>query len=191
MLTLSTTRRFFSILLAWAALGLIAGFNPQARAEGKWAVREFTDVSVEAPFGFNTGPDIMAQLPEAVKKLIGLYQIFDSGDNTLPRCTVARVAYKEGTPVSIDGAIAGAMRQAAGAIGDTDPKFDTKTVTVSGMPGRRASYRGKAQGQDIYIDGLVVMQGTKMWQVQALYLAPSDAASAKRILDSTKITPAK
>jgi hypothetical protein len=191
MLAITSTRRFFTILLAWATLGVVAGFNPQAQAADKWETRNFTDISVEAPFAFNTGPDIMKQLPDAVKKLISMYQIFDSGDNTLPRCTVARVAYNEGTPVSIDGAIAGAMNQAAGAIGDASPKFDTKTVTVSGLPGRRAIYRGKVQNQDVYIEGLVVVQGTKMWQVQALYLAPSDAAAAKRILDSTKITPAK
>lgn len=181
-------------MIALSALSVCIGFlatAPQAQGADKWETRTFTDISVEAPFTYGAGPDIMGKLPEQVKKLIALYQIFDSGDNTLPRSTVARVVYTEGTPVSLDGANQGAMKQAAGAIGDANPKFDTKEVTVSGLPGRRAIYHGKVGTEDVFIEGLVVVKGQQMWQVQALYTAASDAEKAKRILDSVKITPAK
>ena len=164
--------------------------GPPKFSAAAWAPRTIQDVTVEAPFEFGPGPDISAQLPPQVRDAISYMQIYQ-GSGT-PKTFVAmlsRIGYKPGTPTSLDGAVAGAMKYMGAAIGDPKPKYAAAAVTVSGLQGRKVSYHRQASGQTVNIDSVFAMKEQKLWQLQVIYQHPESAGAVNRMIQSLKITP--
>lgn len=158
------------------------------RFKASWTKQTFTDITFEAPLVLGPGPDITEKLPEQVREMLEYMELRDSGDSYKGfRISVCRFAYKTGVTVSLDGAVDGAMTQAAAAIGVVQPKFKVDSGKVDGLESRRAVYRGNIAGRPIQIDGLFVQRGQQFWQVQVIAVASGAALDAKRILDSAHI----
>lgn len=161
------------------------------RFKASWTKQTFTDIAFEAPLVLGPGPDITEKLPEQVREMLDYMELRDSGDSYKGfRISVCRFAYKAGVTVSLDGAVDGAMTQAAAAIGVVQPKFKVESGKVDGLDSRRAVYRGNIAGRPIQIDGLFVQRGQQFWQVQVIAVASGAALDAKRILDSAHIIAA-
>jgi len=159
-----------------------------SRFKASWTKQTFTDITFEAPLVLGPGPDITEKLPEQVRGMLDYMELRDSGDSYKGfRISVCRFAYKSGVTVSLDGAVDGAMTQAAAAIGVVQPKFKVEPGKVDGLDSRRAVYRGNIAGRPIQIDGLFVQRGQQFWQVQVIAVASGAALDAKRILDSAHI----
>lgn len=162
-----------------------------SRFKASWTKQTFTDITFEAPLVLGPGPDITEKLPEQVREMLDYMELRDSGDSYKGfRISVCRFAYKTGVTVSLDGAVDGAMTQAAVAIGVVQPKFKVESGKVDGLDSRRAVYRGNIAGRPIQIDGLFVQRGQQFWQVQVIAVASGAALDAKRILDSAHIVAA-
>jgi hypothetical protein len=172
----------------WRASGIGAASKP---ATGTWARRTVHDLSMEAPFELERGPDVSAKLPPQLVAAMDYFDLYQ-GAGGLGRfnAAISRLAYKPGIPTSLDGAVTGAMTQAAAAGGDRDPKFTSNRTNVNGLDARRASYRKAISGGELmHIDAVFATSGRRIWQVQVIYLDESRAADAARILDSIIITP--
>ena len=186
------------IVLIVAGVGAVVGKSAverwlnrdgaNTRFKAAWTKQTFTDIAFEAPLVLGPGPDITEKLPEQVREMLDYMELRDSGDSYKGfRISVCRFAYKTGVQVSLDGAVEGAMTQAAAAIGVAKPKFDVVSGKVDGLDSRRAVYRGNVAGRPIQIDGLFVQRGQQFWQVQVIAVASGAALDAKRILDSAHI----
>lgn len=159
-----------------------------SRFKASWTKQTFTDITFEAPLVLGPGPDITEKLPEQVREMLDYMELRDSGDSYKGfRISVCRFAYKSGVTVSLDGAVDGAMTQAAAAIGVVQPKFKVEPGKVDGLDSRRAVYRGNIAGRPIQIDGLFVQRGQQFWQVQVIAVASGAALDTKRILDSAHV----
>lgn len=164
--------------------------HPPSFSANAWATRNFGDISIDAPFAFGPGQNLSDQLPKQVRDAVDYQEFFDSGDSTPGfRVAVSRFAYKPGIPVSLDGAVNGSVTSAAAAAGDHAPKFNTTTVKVNGLDGRRATYHGTASGQSVHMDSLFAQHGQKIWQVQIIYFSAASAKDSQRVLDSVRIAP--
>lgn len=160
--------------------------TPRFKAE--WTKQTFTDIAFEAPLVLGPGPDISDKLPDAVRELIDYMEIRDSGDAYKGfRVTVSRFGYKPGVQVSLDGAVNGAMTQAAAALGVVQPKFTEEPAKVDGLEARKSAYRGNVAGRPIQIDALFIQRGQQFWQVQVIAVASGEALDAKRILESVHV----
>lgn len=186
------------IALVAAAVGAVVGKSAverwlnrgetTSRFKASWTKQTFTDITFEAPLVLGPGPDITEKLPEEVRGMLEYMELRDSGDSYKGfRISVCRFAYKTGVQVSLDGAVDGAMTQAAAAIGVVQPKFNVESGKVDGLESRRAVYRGNIGGRPIQIDGLFVQRGQQFWQVQVIAVASGAALDAKRILDSAHL----
>jgi hypothetical protein len=186
------------VALIAAAVGAVVGKSAverwmnrgegAARFKASWTKQTFTDITFEAPLVLGPGPDITAKLPEQVRDMLEYMELRDSGDSYKGfRISVCRFAYKTGVTVSLDGAVDGAMTQAAAALGVVQPKFKVEPGKVDGLDSRRAVYRGNIAGRPIQIDGLFVQRGQQFWQVQVIAVASGAALDAERILDSAHI----
>jgi hypothetical protein len=156
-----------------------------------WSTRSLGDISLDAPFSFEPGPDVAGKLPSQVRDTLAYYEVLDSGKSTNLRATVSRIAYKPGVQISLDGAMKGAMngamRSIAAASGETNPQFSSTVTSIDGFPARRASYTGRVHGTPIHLDAVFVQSGQKFWQVQVMCTDDSSASDSKRILDSIHI----
>lgn len=156
-------------------------------AASAWGKRDLGGLSLQAPFNFGKGPDVYSSLPQEVRGMIESMTVFDSGSDTMPRTSVSSVKYKPQVQVSLDGAVAGAMREGAGAFGDANPQYKSNSTVVSGLPARRVSYSGKARGTPMHIEAVFVQDGQRIWQVQALFSSDVFTADATRLVGSVGV----
>jgi hypothetical protein len=190
------------VVLIAAAIGKVVGrqgtkalFNRDSTSvtahftEAQWQRRTLQDISLQSPFDFDVGPDVSARIPQAVRDAIEYFEIFQNRGGGTFGVTISRFAYKPHVEVSLDGTVQGAMTQAAAAAGDSDPQYSSTTTTISGLEARRASYQGKVSGRTMQIEAAFIRRGQKFWQVQVIFLSPSSAGDASRILESITITP--
>lgn len=162
---------------------------PAHFTEAQWGRRTLQDISLHAPFDFDVGPDVIARIPQAARDAIEYFEMYQNRGGGTFVVTISRIAYKPHVEFSLDGSVRGAMTQAAAAAGDSDPQHSSSTTTISGLEARRASYQGKVSGRAMQIEAAFVRRGQKLWQVQVLFLSPSSAGDASRILESIAITP--
>ena len=163
---------------------------PPRFPEAAWAPRTLQDVTVTAPFDFGPGPDISDKLPQQIRGAISYMQIYqNTGAPKTFVVMVSRIEYKPGIQTSLDGAVAGAMKNMGAAIGDTDPKYSITSTSVSGLEGRRVSYKREKSGPTVNVDSVFARQGQKLWQIQVLYQYAESAGDVSRIIKSVKITP--
>jgi hypothetical protein len=122
------------------------------------------------------------------------FDVFDTGSGTNPRVAITRMKAKPGVPVSLDGATNGAMKGAIGSLnkapgGGANVQFTTTPLTIDGLPARKATYTGQAEGNTAHIDGVFIQNGQKVWQVQVITVGDTSAADITRITDSVHIKP--
>jgi hypothetical protein len=156
---------FFGIILA-----CFAALTP-ARAE--WEARTVGDMTVETPAAFGDEIDVSAQLPAAAKALVEKLVVRQAGeekDGLIAALTI--VTYKPDAAVSIDGGVAGAITNAAAAMGDKNPKYSVSKF--------------KAE----IIRGQVFRRGQTLFQIQVI-TNKEKLADADRILDSIVLKAAK
>lgn len=155
-----------------------------------WQRREFLNVGLDAPFDLVKGDDVMAALPENVRALVLSMEMVQNTERSNDMLIqVLRSTYKPGIPMSLDGAIQGAMRSAANSMGDADPKFTVSSLKVSNLEARKATYEGTLLGRTTHVEIIAVQRENTLWQVQGLSATPAGNTVVKRILDSLEIVP--
>jgi hypothetical protein len=153
---------------------------------GDWQRYVVEALSIEAPFPFGSGPDLSARLPEEIRELIVSWKTREGLDpSTGLRAQVSHITYRDTVTVDLDGAVGGAMTEAAAALGDEAPDYTVTKAEISGLPARRAAYHRNRPA--IYIDALFLQRGPNLWQVQAISNSKSARPLGERILNSVQL----
>lgn len=177
--------------LAWSFLGRdgagVSFLHGGRSAAGEtWPRYVIEALSLEAPFAFGSGPDVSSRLPEEVRQMIVSWKTREGIDPaTGLRVQVSHIVYRDTVNVDLDGALGGAMTEAAAALGDHEPDYTASATEISGLPARRATYRRTRPA--LQIDALFLQRGPHLWQVQALSNSKAARPLGERILDSVQL----
>jgi hypothetical protein len=158
----------------------------------KWEVRHAGDVTLEAPFAVEDGPDVFAQAPEKLRQTLVSVKTFTAGSPKQGfRFTITTIIYKPGVPVDLDAALKDVTSNMKAAIGNPTQKLTSGAIKISGLDARHAEYHGvSSKGLPIYIALLMVQRGEKLWQVQTLCMNESVVQDLARVMNSVTIEPA-
>ena len=155
-----------------------------------WTTQRVEDLTIEAPFTFQPVPDILEKLPPDLRAAVATWVNHEGvlAPDRL-RAQVSHVTYHEGVALDLDGAVEGAISNAAAALGDRDPKHTATPVQISGLEARRVGYTSPRRRNRIYTDTLFIHRGQELWQVQTFVNAEALRPAAARILDSARLAP--
>ncbi|HRF60036.1 MAG TPA: hypothetical protein PLH94_09000 [Fimbriimonadaceae bacterium] len=143
-----------------------------------------SNLSIELPLAPKA---IEIPLTDAVRKqysTMKTYQVISGQSAVVMTYSVLKATKK----VDIDGAANGAMNSMKSRPGVNGWKGNISKTTIQNRPARRMSASFDAGGMSLKVEGMVVSDGAKMWQVITTY-TPSDKAGAdlsKRVLNSLK-----
>jgi len=156
-----------------------------------WTLRPLGDVTVETPFEFGPGPDLMLQVPAETRQTLQSLESFRSqGTSDSFGALVSRGVYKTNTTPDLDGAVRGALQNVATAVDDKNPSFNLKSTTISGRQARTASYHRKPTDQadqETHVLAAFVADENRLWQLIVVYTDEASTVDAERILNSFKI----
>jgi len=143
------------------------------------------------PFPFVEGPDVFSRAPEKVRDTLVSVKTFKAGSPKEGfQISVTTIIYKPGVPVDIEEASKGVTAKIAAFIGDQDHKFTVAPTKVSGLEARHSEFHGTARnGRPFYAALVVVEQGQKLWQVQALCMNEDIVPDLARVMASITIEP--
>jgi hypothetical protein len=165
--------------------------NP-ATASETWETRHAGDLTMEAPFPIEDGPDLLPRTPEKVRSTLVSIKTFKAGSPKQGfQISVTTILYKPGVPVQIDEAIKRVTAKLTELIGDTEHKFIIAPTKVSGLDARYSEFHGTAHnGRPFYAAFAVAQEGQKIWEVEALSANEAMAPDLARIMASITIDPA-
>jgi hypothetical protein len=163
---------------------------PSARTPAEtWAPRHAGELTVEAPFAIQEGPDVLSKAPEKLRDTLLSVKTYKSGgSNQGFLFTVTNITYKPDVPVDIDEAVKDVTTKMSAFVGDQTRKIIVAPTKVSGLDARHAEFHGMAaNGRPFYIAFVAVQRGQKLWEVQAM--TPNEAAVATlgRVMASVTI----
>ena len=141
--------------IVWLAVALSIGMfaleywishGVPAWRDTDWKRRTLDGVSVESPIAFEPGPDLMSRMAPEDREGLERATVSVAQDRAQTLLIMAiRMVGGEGEDMDFDAvldvAVAAGVKKAAGRFGDTDPKYDSTPLTVSGHPARRVRYR--------------------------------------------------
>lgn len=104
---------------------------------------------------------------------------------------VIRILYKEGIELSLEGSVQGSIDGFAHQPGLQNLKHKKAACTVSGKPAMRVSITANRGRGVICLEGLTILDGRTLYQIQALYeMGDRHAAEySQRIFGSIKVAP--
>lgn len=179
--------RFHTWLVASVALVCSFSFLDSALAE--WAVRTHGAMSVETLAPFKDPIDVTDQLPPAVKALIKELTTRMAGEEADGIIvSMAVITYKDEAAITIDGAVSGAVTNAAAALGDKAPKYTVEKFKVNGLEIRRVFYQDPKG--ETFIRSQIVRSGQTIYQVQAI-TTKDKVKDGDRVLDSMVVEEKK
>ena len=152
-------------------------------------MRHAGDVAFESPFPIEEGPDVLPGAPEKVRNTVVSVKTFKAGGPGQGfQVSVTTIVYKPGVPLNIDDAIHGVTNKITAFIGDQDHKFLIAPTKVSGLEARHSEFHGMAaNGRPFYAALVVVEQGQKLWQVQAVSMVEEVVPDLARVMASLTI----
>lgn len=104
---------------------------------------------------------------------------------------VVRILYKEGIALSLEDSVQGSIAGFAHTPGLRNLTHKETACTVSGRPATRVSIAADRARGGIRLEGVTILDGQLLHQIQTLYEARDLHASqnARKILDSVRISP--
>jgi len=183
------------ILCLWLAVAApftsVFAQDKPAAPSGNWAGRQFGDVQIETPFEFKEFPDVISNVPAAVRERIDSMHTFLGGTEGTFIVFVTSTTYKPGITLSLDGALKGIINGGAAKVGDSDPQYTSQSIKLSGLDARRASYQKvMADGRAIHMEVMAVVRGQALYQVQGLYFGDTAKTDVERVMASIAIKAA-
>lgn len=177
--------------LIGAAGWLRAAYSPPPHfVATDWVRRTIHGISFDAPVDFDARPDIVGRLPQSVRDVTDSVEMYSSrGRSDNFTIGVSCTTYKSGVRINLDGGVAGAMKMAGAAVGDSDPQYAASPTTLDGLEARTASYQHTVWGRTLHVEALLVERAQTVWQVQVSYFNDVSATDAARILHSVSIAP--
>lgn len=170
--------------------GLVAGFvrdlnKPQKFEESAWDKRELLDLTLEAPFAFTEGSDLTSELPQDVKKaLLSQKTMVANVHSKNFRSIVTLMEYKEGIPLSLDGAV----KQVAQTLGEKEPQFTVTPSTLDGLPARKLSYVSESTSKGpVKFEALIIQKEQRLYLVQVIYSHDNNKDDALRLTNSVHV----
>ncbi len=160
----------------------LACFACTASVHAEWAARTVDQITVETPSDFKAPIDISKQLPAAVLELVESMSVRMAGEEADGMIVAyTTVTYKATADVTIDGAMDGAIKNAAATLGDKAAKYTMQKFQADNIEIRRAQYEDP-KGQT-FIRGQVIRRGQSLFQVQVI-ATKEKIKDADRVLDS-------
>jgi hypothetical protein len=184
----------FVIILAAGLYGGVAkgcqkSITHRQTAAESWRSQTLGDVTLDLPFAAKRAPALEKQLREFLgsnSSGISDLKVYQGGAKSM-EVTVSRNVFAADPIVGLTGIANGALRSHAASLGDFNPPLNASATTVSGLPGRRASYDHQdGSGQrDTF---LFALKGRILWQIAvASKVTDATSADAARILGSVSI----
>jgi hypothetical protein len=161
-------------------------------AAATWETRHAGEIAVEAPFPIEDGPDVLPRAPENVRNALVSVKTFRTGGSKQGfQITFTCLTYKAGVPVDIDKAIEALTAKLSALAGDLPHKIPIEPVKVSGLDARHSGFHGTdANAHPFYGSLVVVQQGQKLWEIQALCVNEAAVPDLARIMGSITVEPA-
>jgi hypothetical protein len=159
--------------------------------DARWVTRTCGDISLEAPFPFQSNPSIFADAPPQLTNMLSSYDVY-TGHTAAATCYVilSRLVYRAGVRTNLDGAVEGAARGVSnGVLGDTTPDYKSVHTRVDGMEARQATWHRADSGHEFIVNGLFVQRDHTLWQIHVIQTPDSPKADVERILNSVHINP--
>lgn len=126
-------------------------------------------------------------LSDAVRKQYDTMKTFQviSGQSAV---VMTYSVLKKSAKVNVDGAANGAMNSMKNRPGVSGWKGSITKTTVQGRSARRMSSSFTAGGMTMHVEGMVIADGSKMWQIITTFISSDKdgAAISKRVLASLK-----
>jgi hypothetical protein len=193
----SSAARVGLIVLGVVVGVLIAGFvvfkvsRPSQPFAGEWSRRTVDRISLDAPFDFKYGPQVA--LPQHVQAAVAnATMMVNTNTNNAAQVSIASIIYNKDVNVDLSGAVQGAMNNAANAgktgRDRTQADYKVSDFKLDGFEARRANFKGKFQGKDLFVDGVFARDGQSLWMVIVVYHNTAEQQNAKRLLDSVHLS---
>ncbi len=155
----------------------------------KWYITSLEEVTLECPFQFPARKDALAQVPAATRDQFMSYDTWEgTGRPALPlELTLSRLTYKDTEAPSLEKIALNQIKALAARTGDEENNISTSTFTRDGLAGRVVRYDGLARGRQTSTEILLMIDGQRVWILQAGWSAGTAPTIPTRILDSVHI----
>jgi hypothetical protein len=180
-----------ALILAFLLLGVFCFHKSQAiptkeNKVSQWALRQVAGLALESNGVFKESKTSFDSLKDVAEKS-EVYQYAVRG----LEIQVIRILYKEDIALSLEDSVQGAVDGFAQTPDVHNLTHKETTCTVSGKPAMRVSIAADRARAGIRLEGVTILDGQILYQVQALFEARDLHASqdAKKILDSVRISP--
>jgi hypothetical protein len=176
------------VLLAWKLQSRSSLRQSGVSVSAPWKQITCAGLSLQSPGDFQELPVDQGAM-EGVLEESKAWQ-WASSDLELQ---VAQSAYKKGVELSLEGSVEGSIegfRRTPGIRGLTHCEQPTE---ISGKPAIRVSIVAERNRQKIRLEGLTVLDGQTLYQVQALFRAddPQGPEYLRRVFGQTRLESAK
>ncbi len=158
-----------------------------------WTSRTLAGLTFESPGKFKLD---MPKANPAESRIISqntvAYDVFSASVNGLG-IYVSYVEYKRGIDANLNGAADGAVTRILNLPATVNTGRESRDVLVSGRNGRRISLRVRSNGHRLQWEGLVVVEGPRLWNIQVAFEEGRADLSiaAARILDSVRFSQSR
>jgi hypothetical protein len=113
-----------------------------------------------------------------------------TSDDTFLTVAAIHQTTRKGHSYDLDNAAQGAIISVAKNEGDVAPEVSLSEVKISGVPARRAVYRGDIRGKPTWIDSVCVIADQDLWAVIVVRRVKEQNLLTERILDSVRLSDA-
>ncbi|MEM7247439.1 MAG: hypothetical protein AAF533_19040 [Acidobacteriota bacterium] len=186
------SRRHHALILAGLVVLLLTTTAEARRKKQRsqfpkkaWKQLTFHELSVESPVALHPVEGIVAELSETVRQRLVSHESHMSRDERL-LVGVTRAVYVPGTALNLEGAVRGAITNAAAAVGTSPPDYVTEPVVVDGLAGLRVSCRILSE-PPMSNQLVVIHHGTTQWMLHVAHSDAKMASDAERIVSSLTI----
>ena len=183
---------FVAFLVVGAVLRSLRGEGGASVADaGAWHAVAVGDVRMEAPVDVPALSDAASVIPASVRDIyvscrMSQAQSADHGFGFVLTEMVAR----PDVPVSVEGAVQGAITNAALSTGALAPLVTPPPVQVGPLVGYEASYVVSTKKPPIHLSGIAVGRGQTVWCIMVVHTGSRAAPDAQRLLRSVRIADA-
>ncbi|MDB6073950.1 MAG: hypothetical protein JWO89_1590 [Verrucomicrobiaceae bacterium] len=155
----------------------------------KWYITSLDEVTLECPFEFPARKDGLAQVPAATRDQFLSYDTWEgTGRPALPlEVTLSRLNYKDTETPSLERIALNQIKALAARTRDDENNISTSAFTRDGLAGRVVRYDGLARGKQTSTEILLMLDGQRVWILQAGWSAGTAPTIPSRILGSVHI----